>query len=350
MGSMTIRPDVLDWLLEPNNPPVRFQTLTCLLDRDTADAEVRRARDDLPAYRLTQTILEHPNAVPLDDRKPYWDYAGLYWQLILLGEFFADGTDPRVARAVRFVLEHRHWVQKSKWQCLTASMLAALMRLGYGDDPIVVAEVEALAQRAVAEDGIDCSEIDYSLLTRCYMGLPKLLLCFAEVPPERRSPTVERAIDRIVAQMLDRHVFIYVPGRRATWNEIVAARPKRPDLPQGQRVKDWVAERRTQFLAERGPGKPEPKRGWLTFSFPPYYNSDILEALVALARVGTPHDAQLDRALEVVVDRRTEDGRWLLDRSINGKTLVDIEAVGAPSKWLTFRALYVLKHFGIGDA
>ncbi len=347
---MTVHEDVLHWLLEPGNPPVRFLTLTWLLGRTDADPEVRSTRDRIHDYSLTRAILDHPNALPLEDERPYWKYDGLYWQLILLGQFLADGTDRRIAPAVEFVLEHRHWVQKRRWQCLTANLLGALMRLGYADHPIVIEETEALAQRILDEDGIDCSEMNSSLLTRCFMALPKLLLCFVEVPPDRRSPAVTNAIDRVASDLLAKDVFVYLPGNRKAWSEVVARRPKRAELPNGQRVKDWVARRREEFLADGGLGEPRAKRGWLKFGFPLHYNSDILEALTALARAGTPSDPRLDRALGVVREKRTADGHWNLDRSMNGKTIVDVEALGAPSKWLTVRALYVLQRFGAGNA
>jgi hypothetical protein len=341
--------DVLRWLLEPGNPPVRYLSLTDLLGRPATDPEVRKTRGRLMEYSVTREILDHPNTLPLDDERPYWKYDGLYWQLILLGQFLADGRDPRIAEAVRFVLEHRHWAQKRRWQCLTANVLGALMGLGYGDHPVVVEEREALARRIVEEEGVDCSEMGRSLLTRCFMALPKLLLCFAEIPLERRSPTVARAIERIAFDLAGKHVFVYLPGHRKEWNEVLAGKPKGNELPDGQRVKGWVARRREEFLTARGIGDPRPKRGWLTFGFPLHYNSDILEAMVALARVGAPRDPRFDRALQAIRDKRTADGRWIMDRSMNGKTLVDVEEPGAPSKWLTYRALFVLGHFGVGD-
>ena len=281
--------------------------------------------------------------------RPYWDYAGLYWQLILLGQLHADGADPRIAKAVEFVLEHRHWVQTRRWQCLMANLLGALMRLGYTDHAIVIEETDALAERILNEDGIDCSEMGSSLLTRCRMALPKLLLCFVEVPLEQRSANVQQAIDRIVSDLLEQHVYIYLPGHRAEWAKIVAARPKRVELPEGERVVDWIAARRRQFLAERGLGEPRPKRGWLTFGFPLSYNSDILEALHALAQAGIPGDPQLEPALAVIREKEDLSGRWILERSLQEKMTVSIETLGAPSKWLTLRALHILKHFGGDD-
>ena len=65
---------------------------------------------------------------------------------------------------------------------------------------------------------------------------------------------------------------------------------------------------------------------------------------------GTPRDAvavsatlRLARALELVKGKQGDGGRWKLEHTYNGKTWVDIEAKGAPSKWVTLRALRVLK-------
>jgi hypothetical protein len=340
---------VLNWLLEPENPPVRYLTLIHLLGKAETDSEVRSTQARLMDYSVTQAILSHPEALPLGDDRPYWKYDGLYWQLILLGQFLADGQDPRVASAVRFVLERCHWVQKRRWQCLTANLLAALMRLGYVDHPVVVEQTEALARRIIEEGGIDCSEMGNSLLTRCFMALPKLLLCFAEVPPRQRSRTIAAAIERITSDLRDKDVYVYVPGRRKEWSKLLADRPRSSDLPSGQRVKNWVARRRTEFLAAGGSGNPRPKRGWLQFGFPLHYNSDVLEAMTGLARIGTPCDPRLDRALQAIRNKRTADGLWIMDRSMNGRTLVDVEKTGAPSKWLTYRALFVLQQFGTDD-
>jgi len=43
---------------------------------------------------------------------------------------------------------------------------------------------------------------------------------------------------------------------------------------------------------------------------------------------------------------RQPDGRWLLKHSLNGKMWADIEVKGKPSKWITLRALRVLKAAG----
>ncbi len=57
-------------------------------------------------------------------------------------------------------------------------------------------------------------------------------------------------------------------------------------------------------------------------------------------------DPRLKTALDLVLSQRVADGRWLLKRSLNGKMWVDIETKGQPSKWVTLRALRVLKTAG----
>jgi hypothetical protein len=340
------RDSVLSWLLEEGNPPVRLLTLTRLLHRPEADAEVQEARGRLMDYPVTQSILAHSQAFWQGDKRAYQKYKGTYWQVIFLGQFLADGQDSRLAGGIYELLAARRWV--NRWgggQCLTANMLAAFRRLGYGAHPVVREETEALAQRIVADQGIDCEAMAYSLLPRCHMALPKLLLCFSEVPPEERSPAVSGAIDWIVQALIATNVYVYVPGNRRAWQEVLAQAPKRADLPPGETVKGWLAGQRERFLTEQGAGEREPKSGWTQLGFPLTYNSDVLEAMLGLAAAGVPMDKALEKPLQVVRDKRTADGVWRLEKSLNGKMWVDVEVRGQPSKWITLFALIVLDHF-----
>ena len=52
---------------------------------------------------------------------------------------------------------------------------------------------------------------------------------------------------------------------------------------------EMIAEAR--FLAEQDMGERQPKPSWTRFGFPLNYNSDALEAMVALAAVGVPMSA-----------------------------------------------------------
>jgi hypothetical protein len=225
-------------------------------------------------------------------------------------------------------------------------MLTAFHRLGYGDHPVVVQETETLAQRLIDDDGIACRAMNTSLLSHCHMALPKLLLCFGELPPDQRSPAIEQAIAWIVQELLARQVYIYVPGNRKAWQAARALARKRENVPEGETKKTWLAKVEARFLAEHGIGEREPKSSWTRFGFPLNYNSDILEAMVALATVDAPMNGALEKPLQVIRDKRTTDGVWRLEKSLNGQMWADVEVKGQPSKWITLFALMVLDHFG----
>ncbi len=343
---MIAAPKVINWLLEEDNPPVRYLTLTRLLGQSSASPEVRRAKARLMDYEITKQILRHASDFWADDQeRAYWKYTGKYWQLIFLGQFLADGRDPRVADGVKATIAQRDWVTPSGGQCLTSNLLAAFMRLGYVDDPVVRDEIEALALRIIADGGLRCKAMAYSLLPQCYMAQPKILLCFAEVPPKERSAAIRRAINLVVKNLLDHEVLVYVPGRLREWQDILARQPKKGDLPKGKTVLRWVEEQRGQFLKKRGLGEPRAKSGWHRFGFPLHYNSDALEALYALASLGVPMTSKLEKPLDVVRKKMSAEGIWILENSLNGKMWVDVEAIGQPSKWLTFFGHFVLAHF-----
>ena len=342
---MKVPERTIHWLLENDNPPVRYSTQTDLLALAPDSSEVRQSREQLMDYSVTRGILEQADSFWLDDAKAYWKYTGKYWQVIFLGQFLADGHAPALREGLERLLADRGWVSRAGGQCLTANLLAAFMRMGYREHPLVQAETEALARRIANDGGVACHVMAYSLLSHCYMSIPKLLLCFSLVPEDARSRTVKRAISLLAQQLIDHEVFVYVPGNRRSWSELLERAPKRKDLPPGQTVKGWIAQQRQIFLETEGLGERQPKRGWLRFGFPRHYNSDALEAMYALARVDTPMCGQLRKPLELILSKADPDQRWTMEDSLNGKMRADVERKGNASKWLTYYALSTIKHF-----
>jgi len=155
-----------DWLLEKNNPPVRYLTLKHLLKSDR-EPNVSKDKSQLMDYEVTQGILARADEFWFDDDKAYAKYTGKFWQLIFLGSFLADGKDPRIAEGINGMLSNRKWIWKQGGQCLTANILSSLTRLGYGDHPIVLQEIEVLANRVATDEGIKCDAMEYSLLSHC---------------------------------------------------------------------------------------------------------------------------------------------------------------------------------------
>jgi hypothetical protein len=135
----------------------------------------------------------------------------------------------------------------------------------------------------------------------CHMGAVKALKALSEIPPERRSPEVRRTLADGVEHLLKHHV-----------------------------------HRRSHDLQR------DSKPGWRRFGFPLMYQTDVLEILGILIRLGVS-DERMDEALALVAGKQDAEGRWKLQSTFNGRFVVDIEAKGEPSRWITLRALTALR-------
>lgn len=68
----------------------------------------------------------------------------------------------------------------------------------------------------------------------------------------------------------------------------------------------------------------------------------MLLNLQVLIEAGRGADPRLAPGLELVLAKQNAQGRWLMEYSYQGKLWQDVEAKGAPSKWVTLRAMRVL--------
>jgi hypothetical protein len=85
---------------------------------------------------------------------------------------------------------------------------------------------------------------------------------------------------------------------------------------------------------------------WLRFSFPTFWHYDVLRALDYLRDAGAKPDSRLDEAIEILVKRRHQNGRWPLNLVHPDRIPIDMETeVGRASRWNTLRALRVLRWY-----
>ncbi|MGZ8755326.1 MAG: prenyltransferase/squalene oxidase repeat-containing protein [Acidimicrobiia bacterium] len=85
---------------------------------------------------------------------------------------------------------------------------------------------------------------------------------------------------------------------------------------------------------------------WTRFSFPPRWFYDVLRGLDYLRDAGVPPDDRADEAIELVLSKRTKDGRWKLQNHHPGREHFEMEQTGQPSRWNTLRARRVLRWYG----
>ncbi len=316
---------VLNWLLEKENPSVRYFALKYLLDRSEEDREVQAARRAIMKSESVEKILA------AQKKEGYWVKAGsgyspkyrsTVWQIIFLAELGADGRNRQVKRGCDYLLTHAqashgglsataNATPSGAIHCLDGNLIWSLVSLGYAQDERLRRAVDWLAGAITGEDfdswyatsvpgpGFRCAA---NSGLPCAWGAVKSLRALAALPQGMRSPRVEAATRMAAEFLLSRDL-------------------AKADYPYYERISGE----------------------WFKFGFPLSYTSDVLEALLALSEAGYGDHPRLKNAIELMLSKRDADGRWRLRHSLNGKMWADIEAKGKPSKWVTLRAWRVLK-------
>jgi hypothetical protein len=83
------------------------------------------------------------------------------------------------------------------------------------------------------------------------------------------------------------------------------------------------------------------------FSFPHYWYYDVLRALDYFRATGVPPDDRCQEAVELVMGKGDETGRWSLEHVHQGPTHFSMDGPeGFPSRWITLEALRVLRWAG----
>lgn len=346
------------WLSAEENPAVAVLTRRVLLgmEDDAATGALWERRNE---YAPVAAILERmaPDGSWATPGRDYQKYGGSLWQVHFLGELYANGDDERVKQAAAYAFSRQ--LADGSWSCngrpsaaipcLTANVGRALARLGYARDERIVAALRYCSELFGTFGCLTCGSLDLAkadnakawgartdtLNGYCHMLAPKLLLFLAEVPRDVWPDGAEALRDECVRVLRDKQITRCLPEEaRAFGEEFWTA-------PSGQR-----AGIRERFLAKHPELHYKDKPGWLRFGFPLSYNSDALEALLALARAGEQRRSEYEPAVATVVEQADAGMRWKLRNTLNGKMLADVERKGEPSRWLTLRALEVLRHFG----
>jgi hypothetical protein len=110
-----------------------------------------------------------------------------------------------------------------------------------------------------------------------------------------------------------------------------------------KRAENYLLERR-MFRSLRT-GEVINKR-WLRFSFPAFWHYDVLRGLDYLRNAGIKPDSRVRDAIEIVMKRRHQNGRWPLNLLHPEYIPLEMETgVGLASRWNTLRALRVLRWY-----
>ncbi len=352
---LQLEADLLQRLLDPADPALRARVLADLLDRPEADPDLIAARDRIPVQPWMKATLDAHNGDGTWGRGFYSKYDGTSWVLLHLSELGAPpDLEPIRAGVKRLLAEAKpvdglsgirasHFegcTEGVYWQfpaaCLTAHQAAVLIRFGELGHPVTQGALATCRHLLDPDQGFSCFVMEYSLLPACFMTVPKVLKTFLTIPESARTGEDTELIQRMARLLKKYHLYRYVARDSRAWQALVdqagvqAARTEKPK---------WLAA-----------GRAEPRReksGWLRFSFPHSYNSDLLEVVLLLGQAGDDRDDVIEAGLEKVLSKRGKDRMWKMVGGLNGKMHADLDRKGASSPWITYRALLAFKHFGL---
>lgn len=329
-----LKADPTDWLLEEDDPSVRYFTLRDVLDRPEDDAAVQASRREImqrgtvPELLARQLQPAYLQAFP----RFYTDkYEGLVWSLIVLAELGADANS-QIRAQCEYLLTNAqekrdggfsmHTAQKTGGgriteviPCLTGNMVWSLIRFGYLDDPRLQKGIDWITRYTRFNDGVeDTPQVPpYDRLDMCWgkhvchMGVVKALKALGALPEARRTTDpIDDTVRKATEFLLIHHIY-----------------------------------RRSHDLNRTS------KPGWLKFGFPLMYQTDVLEILDVLTGLGV-HDSRMNDAVDIVLAKQDGMGRWRAESTYGSdRLLVPIEQKGEQSKWLTLRAVRVLRRYFI---
>jgi len=316
---------VLAWLLQDNQPSIRYRTLTELLGRSQNDSEVRETRARIPGVGWAAEILAERNPAG------WWvsgenhfrpRYVSTYWKMLVLADLGLTRDLPAIRESVEVWTRTKPVQRREPGKhlpgflhlCVVGMSARAMIQFGYADDPRVREGLEWIVKTADPRGGWAC------------MGTPgkgrnidsswKALGALAAFPRSKRTASMQRCIERGAEFYLERELH-----------------------RQGTRYDPWYR-----------------------FHYPVHYYYDVLVGLDLLTSLGYGDDPRLKFALELLMKKRRSDGRWRMDAvhpdNPEGEARYErwyrqhpesrprpfaLEKAGAPSKLVTLRALLVLE-------
>ena len=326
--------DSLSWLLDPDDPGVRYLALRDLLELPEDNPELIVAQEFAHAKGPISSILDQMS------EPGYWvepgpgyrpKYRSAVWSIITLAQLGASiQVDQRIEKACQSLFEHAltdnsqfniSGTPSTTVDCLQGNMCAAMLDLGF-DDARLEKAFEWMA-RSLTGEGVAPLE-DKKAPIRYFAGkcgpgfacgannkLPcawggvKVMLAFSKLPKHQLSDLVKRAIQRGVDFLL-------------------SVDPAEAAYPTG-----WT---------------DKPSSNWWKFGFPVFYVTDLLQNVEALVRLGYGQDPRLSNALNLIREKQDQNGRWALEYDYAGKTWLDFGKKKQPNKWVTLRALWFLKN------
>jgi len=303
---------IKNWLLEEKEPSIWYRTLTELLDYPTDSKEVILAKDAVSKCKNVERLFSRRNEKGLFPHKP--EYGGnwvTFNYLSVLAELGVTKDDERIFPIVDWILtpgddKQEYFMQKefepyayvldddNMGGCNKGGFLAALVRLGYLEDPRVKRLIDVYMNKIRFDGGYLCkwkkSRIPGNVPKSCYAAVVPALRLYAELPEDYKN-TYKKNYENLIEYFTSRNM-IY---SKVEPNKI-------------------LADTRLHFI------------------------SQILILAYSMSKLGLGNIPEMNGVWDIIDSKPTESGKYILEFQPTRKDIL-MDKVGQPNKWITFFVL-----------
>ena len=299
--------NVNEWLMD-SDPAIRWQVMRDLIGASSAEVAAERARVASEGWGARLLAQQQPNGgwsrVEKPTRFVETPDGSATHALALLVDMGLDPASEPAQRAIELVNDRVTFYE--------------------GNQPFFTGEVEACINGRVLQIGAYFGRPDEALAQRLVSEQLEDGGWNCEAPPSTRG-----SFHSTICVLEGLLAYEQATGGGAG---VAAARTR------GQ---DYLLERK--MLRSLSSGEVIDS-DWTLFSYPPGYHYDVLRGLEYMRSAGiAADDDRLYEALELVQQKQTADGRWVLENPHRDVPDFEMEAAGQPSRWNTLRALRVLE-------
>jgi hypothetical protein len=317
---------VINWLLEENQPSIRYLTLTELLGKPEKDSDVRSAKRNITKVGWAKEVLDKqlPGGFWYHEKSLFNPaYLATFWMLLILSDLGLTKEEPKVAKASELWME-RNATKDGGFSesgkagghlCITGNSARALVKFGYVDNLKVTRAFEWIVKNQAEKGGWSCWNFGKKRTGRT-LDSWEPLSAFAVYPRQKWTRNMKQSVEKGT---------------------------------------EFFLERELHNLGDRYPP-------WYRFHYPIHYYYDLLVGLDFMTALGYTSDKRLDYAISLLKKKQRSDGRWNLD-SVNpdpespqgrwnkehpkqASNQFALEKPKEPSKMITLTALKILRRTG----
>ncbi|KKN40524.1 hypothetical protein LCGC14_0732550 [marine sediment metagenome] len=313
---MNIPNNVIEWLLEEENPSIRYRSMRELQEVPESDPNLKLVKKQISSYKPVKKMLEgmHPEGfwevISPSTKKSYgkgveYRQNSTHFILSYLAELGMTREDPKIEIAAnRYLsLQQADGDFLGHVSCLFGMNIRTFIHLGFKEDPRLKKTIELMKNSVRFDNGYLCDRVEEKnkkgkQAKSCVRGSVKALFALGELP----ELWDESFSKKIVNYFLNRNVLYK------------------------------TTDTETYVNADAG-----------STIFPFYWRFGLIDVILPLAKMGFGNDPRMNSAWKVLAWHKTQEGKYICDGSHNNKYW-KIGKSGLANKWITFYAYLCLDH------